>query len=81
MYMIHTERVEKWRTSLNVWYGQPAYNDTSRLNGQKIDLRFCKYEECRMIKGSTGLKQQGENWYKIFQNCQMTVIGDTLEHL
>ncbi len=40
------------------------------MRGQK-DLRTMK-------KGVNKIKNQGENWYKMLQNCQMTDFGETL---
>ncbi len=49
------------------------------------DLLFCKNEGSNdlmtMKKGVNKIKNQGENWYKLLQNCQMRDFCEKIDQL
>ncbi len=61
-------------TSPKFQWGGPARNE-------KMDPRFCKNEGLKRSnkKGVNKIENQGENWYKLLQRCQMTDFCEKID--
>ncbi len=59
--------------------------DMGPARDENYDLRFFKNEESKISnnneKGVNKIENQGEKWYKLLQNCQMTDFCEQIDQL